>query len=156
MRDLEIPDAGIAFVRSTMAAPSRREGGGASNWSGFAPSPKMGMAIGFESGTLEYPATTKCERDDRKIAYFNQAPFIKLLYTRANGKNGGHTTRPDFLVVEADAIALVECKMESELVREAQQRPWLYERQGENWISPPGQRAAAEMGMVHWIWTEKT
>ena len=103
----------------------------------------MGMAIGFESGTLEYPATTKCERDDRKIAYFNQAPFIKLLYTRANGKNGGHTTRPDFLVVEAGEIGLVECKMEAELVRESQQRPWLYERQGVHWISPPGQRAAS-------------
>ena len=156
LRNLEIPDAGVAYVRATMTAPSRREGGGSNNWSGFAPSPKMGMAIGFESGTLEYPATTKCERDDRKIAYFNQAPYIKLLYTRANGKNGGHTTRPDYLVVEAGAIGLVECKMEAELVRESQQRPWLYERQGDHWISPPGQRAAAEMGLTHWVWTEKT
>jgi putative transposase len=156
MRDLEIPDAGVAYVRSTMSAPSRREGGGASNWSGFAPSAKMGLAIGFESGTLEYPATTKCERDDRKIAYFNQAPYIKLLYTRADGKNGGHTTRPDYLVVEAGEIGLVECKMEAELVRESQLRPWLYQRRGEHWVSPPAERAAAEMGMSHWIWTEKT
>lgn len=156
MRDLEIPDAGVAYTRATMAAPSRREGGGASNWSGFAPSPKMGLAIGFESGTLEFPATTKCERDDCKIAYFNQAPYIKLLYTRSNGKNGGHNTRPDFLVVQADALALVECKMEAELIREAELRPWLYERQSDHWVSPPGQRAAAEMGMVHWIWTEKS
>ena len=156
MRDLEIPDSGIAYVRAAMAAPSRREGGGASNWSGFAPSAKMGLAIGFESGTLEYPATTKCERDDRKIAYFNQAPYIKLRYTRTNGKNGGHTTRPDYLVVETGVIGLVECKMEAELVRESQLRPWLYEREGEHWVSPPAQRAAAEMGMSHWIWTEKT
>lgn len=156
LRDLQIPDAGVAYVRATMATPSRREGGGASNWHGFAPSPKMGMAIGFESGTLEYPATTKCERDEAKIAYFNQAPYIKVTYTRANGKKGGHSTRPDFLVVEQGVIALVECKMEAELLRECQQRPWLYQREGDHWVCPPGQRAAAEMGFSHWVWTEKT
>ena len=156
LRDLAISPEGVAYVRATMDAPSRREGGGANNWSGFDPSRKMGLSMGFESATLEYPALTKCERDPLKIAYFNQAHGLKYVYVRENGRKGGHVARPDLLVVEAGVIAVVECKMEAELLRKSKSQPWLYQRLGDQWICPPGRAAAAALGMQHWVWTERT
>ncbi len=65
---------GHVYVRAAAVMPSRRVRSTPKSSSGTYPSRKLGVAVAFESRTLELPTVTTLENDDDVIGYFDQPP----------------------------------------------------------------------------------
>jgi len=155
MDRLDIPKLGRTFVEQALLAPSRMTGAARRNLSGRYPSTRMGVTIQFESGTLELPAVDELEHDETVVGFCDQTPKIKLSYQGASGKNKSYLVTPDFLVIRASRVFLVECKPLDVVRRKAEVEPGLYAYEGGKWTCPPAQREAAHMGFEHELWTEE-
>lgn len=152
---LNIPKLGRAFVEQALLAPSRMTGAARRNLSGRYPSTRMGVTIQFESGTLELAAIDELEHDTSVVAYCDQTPKIKLSYRGVDGRAKSYLVTPDFLVIRAGRLVLVECKPLEVVRRKAESDPGLYAYADGTWICPPAQREAADRGFEHELWTEE-
>jgi putative transposase len=152
---LNIPKLGRTFVEQALLAPSRMTGAARHNLSGRYPSTRMGVTIQFESGTLELPAIDELEHDRSVIGYCDQTPKIKLSYRGADGRTKSYLVTPDFLVIRAGRLVLVECKPIEVVRRKAASDPDLYTYADGSWICPPAQREAGDRGFEHELWTEE-
>lgn len=135
----------ILEIRSS--EPTRRVKSGSKNVSGFFPSRKMGKTIQFESHTLELAGIFEKEHDINVLEYYDQ-PSIFVLNYQVNGKNRGHTYRPDFFVVSSDWIGWEEWKTEQELVELSVKNPNRYLKDKDGvWRCPPAENYAEQFGL---------
>lgn len=148
--DNKINNEGCAFIKNIREGdPSRKVGGGTCNVHGFYSSQKMGRTIQFESHSVELPYIYELEHDDNVVEFYDQPALIKLIYVAASGKNVGHNTKPDYLVIENNCGKLVECKTEEQLEKLAIKSPNKYIRdENGNWRCPPGEEFAAKLGLT--------
>lgn len=153
LEELKIPKLGQTFVEQALLAPSRMTGAARRSLSGRYPSRRMGVTIQFESGTLELPTIDELEHDESVVAYCDQTPKIKLSYI-SDGKAKSYLVTPDFLVIRATGLTLVECKPLAVIRRKAETDPGLYALVNGRWTCPPAQREAADRGFEHELWTE--
>jgi len=110
----------LALVQAARENPPRRRVGGtrfravASHF----PSPKMGCTIQAESRTGELPLVHRLELDDDVIEYYDQ-PFSVIVSAIRRGRRQPWTYTPDFLVLRAETIEVIE----------ARPAKWIFENQ---------------------------
>jgi putative transposase len=146
--------AARAQIEAAREKPSRTTRGAAGNVTGVYPSRKNGVTIRFESHKVELPCIVEMEHRAVVIAYFDQPTPIKLTYLLPNGRNYSTYHTPDFLKIERDRIAFVECKDEAQLEKLSVSMPNRYVRTPDGaWHCPPGQQAAAAFGFEYEVWS---
>ncbi|GHO67429.1 transposase [Ktedonobacter sp. SOSP1-52] len=139
----------IKYIRSS--DPSRRVRSASGNVSGGYSSHKMGFTIQFESHKNELPYIHQTEHNADVLEYYDQPPFIKLSYTLQKGERAGRQVAfnytPDFFLIKKDSVGWVECKMEEELLKLAEEHPERYLRDEDGqWRCPPGEEYAKQFG----------
>jgi putative transposase len=143
--------ARAVITRIRTSPPSRRVQSRAGNVSGCYPSRKMGFGIQFESRRNELAAITLMEHDPAVLEYYDQPERIKLTYQGPRKRVSVRHT-PDFFVLREDGVGWVECKMEEDLIRFAQQHSQRYVRAtDETWTCPPGVAYAKSVGLSYWL-----
>ncbi len=144
----------IHQIRSSQ--PVRSTAGKRGNITGVFPSIKMGVGIQFESHKLELAGIWEKELDEKVLEYYDQPSKLKLNYTKANGKKGGHLYTPDFFVIEENWIGWEEWKQEEDLMRLAKERPHLYMKDSDDkWRLPPAEKAAEKFGLSFRVHSSK-
>lgn len=142
--------------RIRSSPPARRVRGRVSNVSGRYPSIKMGVSIQFESHRVELWAIYAMERDDNVLEYYDQPTHIQLHYRSRSGRKTSPWHTPDFLVIRRDGIAFEEWKPAEFLEEGAERMPERYQREpGGGWGCPPGEAAAAALGLTYRVRTSK-
>jgi putative transposase len=141
----------IARIRSS--PPSRLVRSAAGNVSGRYPSKKMGCSIQYESYKNELPFIYHLEHEALVLEFYDQPEKIKLTYQ--NKDSTRHVTAwhtPDFFVLQEKDVGWIECKMEEDLVRLAEQNPHRYVHNTDGtWSCPPGEAYARSMGLFYKI-----
>ncbi len=141
-------EALVTAIRSS--PPVRRVRGRASNVTGRYPSPKMGVAIQFESQHVELWAIYGMERDDDVLEYYDQPSRIPLRY---RAKSGWQTTQwhtPDFFVLRRESAGWEEWKPAQSLDTLAGSMPARYQQAGTGqWRCPPGEAYAEQFGLTY-------
>lgn len=150
-----LPAEGREYLRQAAEAPSRRVRSTVKSMSGGFPSTKMGVSIGFESRTLEFPAVRMLEHDESVVAFFDQAPPLTVRYKRGS-RLRCYLQRPDFLVVRDDVVILIECKPLAQIAVRNARDPDFYVQRGGRWFCPALQEAARPLGLQHEVWTEES
>jgi putative transposase len=136
--------------RVRKSPPSRTVRGGHGNRSGRYPSQKMGVTIQFESATVELPNIILWEFDPHVLEFWDQPEQIKVSFTLPDGKKQSHWITPDFLLLEGDKCGWIECKKEEELIRLAEEKPYLFSRTEDGvWHYLPGEEKAKEYGLFY-------
>lgn len=146
----EMPEAGKAYIQRVRTSPPSRKAGNnhGSNVIGSYPSRKMGVTINFESHKCELPAIHLHERDDAVLEYWDQPESIKISYPGKTRKTDSFLYTPDFLVLRTGGAVLQEWKNEKDLVAQSVKAPNRYvKRDDGGWSCPPGEAAAAELGL---------
>lgn len=116
---------------------------------------KMGREISTESRHVEFPAALGYEYDTAVLEYYPQPCELKLeIESEDDGEPHRITHYPDFLVIRANRIELVEWKTEGKLSALAQKYPWRYRQNADGrWTAPSIERQLAEWGLVYRIQT---
>lgn len=159
LRSLGLPEPGIARVRRAFADdPGRAVRSGALNVSGIYPSRKMGCTIQFESRTMELPTIVRLEHDATILAYVDQ-PAGGINYQH-RGVDGGATfpvqLKPDFLVLETDAVYYVDVEPEAGLRDLMAKHPGFVTQDADGRFHRPGAEAAlADLRIGYRIVTER-
>ena len=154
VKQINLPIAGKQYVLQALAAPSRSTGGGHSNLSGQYTSLRMGVTLSFESGELELSTADELEADLNAVAWFDQAPKIKITY-QGKKRKVGYFIKPDWLVLYPSRGVMVECKPLAVIRERAESDPNLYVQKDGIWTSPPAQESAAKLGFEYELWTEE-
>ncbi|MEJ8676931.1 DDE-type integrase/transposase/recombinase, partial [Chromobacterium amazonense] len=139
-----------AIERVRNALPSRRVRSSASNVACRFPSQKMGYVIQAESHHNELGAIYMWEHDPSVHEFYDQPEPIKLSY-QIGQRTVAYSHTPDFFLLSDDFTGWVECKTESELLRLAEKHPQRFQKINGEWISPPGQAYAAQVGLGYVI-----
>lgn len=147
-------ETATAIQRIRSSQPSRRVRGRASNVSGRYPSVKMGRSIQFESQHVELWAIYAMERDDDVLEYYDQPTRIQLHYKSRSGRKTSPWHTPDFLVIRRSGISFEEWKAADSLEPLTERMPDRYQHDPrEGWSCPPGEAAAATMGLAYRVRT---
>ncbi|MBP4049124.1 DDE-type integrase/transposase/recombinase [Chromobacterium violaceum] len=134
----------IERVRSN--PPSRRVRSSAGNVACRFPSKKMECVIQAESHHNELGAIYLWERDPDVYEFYDQPDPIKLSYT-AESRKISYMHTPDFFLISENFTGWVECKLESKLQSLAKKYPQRFQKINGEWVSPPGQAYAAQVGL---------
>lgn len=137
--------------------PVRRVTSRRGNVCGRFPSRKMGHTVQYDSRHVENVYAVSCEYSEDVLEYWDQPTTIKIKYRKKNERMVGHLHTPDFLVIENDAIYLVECKTTQELEVVATETPARYCKNNDGiWVSHAGIEAASVYGMGYRVKTPET
>ena len=140
----------IARIRSS--PPSRLVQSAAGNVSGRYPSQKMTCSIQFESHRDELAFIYRMEHDPDVLEFYDQPGRIKLTYRSKKERQVGVLHTPDFFVLRQASCGWVECKMEDDLLRLAEQQPHRYVRNADGtWSCPPGEEYTAPLGLFYQV-----
>jgi len=154
VKNINLPIAGRQYVQQALAAPSRSTGGGHSNLSGQYTSPRMGVTLSFESSELELSTADELEADLNAVAWFDQAPKLKITY-QGKKRKVGYYIKPDWLVLYPNRGVITECKPLAVIRERAESDPNLYVLKDGVWTCPPAQESAAKLGFEYQLWTEE-
>jgi len=106
-------------------------------------SKKMGISIGTESRTVEFPAVVQYEHDHRVLEYYPQPCQLDL--THPNRRQ--HI--PDFLCIMNDQILIEEWRTEKRLEKLATKYPGRYLKENDIWRDAEMENHLAEMGITY-------
>lgn len=154
---LNLQTIAIQYVQRVRASgPSRKVRCGPNNVVAKYPSRKMNRMVSAESHTVELAFIYQLEYDRDVVEYHAQPSPIKLAYTAASGRPTAVIHTPDFLVLKADEVGLVECKTEDDLQKLAITQPGRYRPALEGgWRCPPGEVAASTLGLSYRVWSSR-
>lgn len=153
LSSLGLPLKARSYVMRALQNPSRRVRSTRKSGSGSYPSRKMGVTIGFESLTIEFPMVIHLEFDSEVLAYVDQPPQIKIAY-RSGKRTKAYNQTPDFLVIRRGECVLVECKPLAKIHERNEKDPGFYVKERGRWVCPAAQDGAAEFSLSHEMWTE--
>lgn len=117
------------------------------------PSSKMGVNIPHESA-LDAEFMRQCESSPKVKEYYPQGPRLNYRYRAANGLPIWASMVPDFVVIEADRVVLVETNTEQAMCDLIRRFPGRYAYKYGRWTSPPAAKVAAKLGFDYEIHTE--
>ena len=141
-----VMDKGRAFIEKAIKKPERRVGGGRSVCARI-PSRKMRRGIQAESWSVELPFVEKCEYDPDVQFILCQPGVLHVAIRDKLGRNRPIRYVPDYLVLDGDGFALVECKPAQKLEQDVARDYPRYVQDGASWRWPAAERAAAELGL---------
>lgn len=137
------------------AAPVRSVAGGNINVPGKYSSQKMGMAIQFESHTLELAGVMEMEFSDSVLEYYDQPFTLKLDYIKHTGKRIVIYNTPDYFIIKPKFAGFIEFKPEQRLVELSSKDPVRYCKDENGiWRHPPAEIAAQKLGLSYKIKTD--
>lgn len=140
-------------VRAGASSRVLRSGGQKTINQSLYPSKKMGVNIQYESAA-EADFVHLFEFSPKVNEYYSQGPCLKYRYPGGNGKLIWKSTIPDFVVVEADRVVLVDIETEESMRNLVMRFPGRYEFKDGRWTCPPAAKQAAKLGFVYEIRTE--
>lgn len=151
--DLGIDQPGIDYIHKALEKPSRRVGDHApANVVGQYFSYKQDLMIQTESHGKELPTILRWEFDNAVYAYRCQPPSIDITRTDKNGKRIKHLYTPDFLVITATEVFVVEVKPESQLLRLKNKYPGQWIQASDKnltWCFQPAAEAFEQLGISY-------
>ena len=151
-QSLNLSDRAQTLIRTIRSSePERRVRSAAGNVSGFYPSRKMGRTIQFESHRNELAAVLEMEHDPDVIEFYDQPKSIKLNYQSKSGRALGVIHTPDYFVIRTTSAAWIECKMQEQLLKLAEDQPhrFRFDPGANVWRCPPGENYAAQFGLYY-------
>ena len=152
----QLPQRGRDLVvHAVTHPPVRRVGGGAGNVVVRYASMKMGCVVQAESRSVELAFVEGCEHDPRVRFYLCQPLSLEVRAVNAKGHRSRRQYVPDFLVLDDDGFALIECKPVSKLEKDALRPSPRFKRDASGWSYPAAQEAAAEFGLQHRVFTSE-
>ena len=116
-------------------------------------SPKMREVVTCESATVEYQFALQQDHDPHVLGYFSQPCELELCY-QGRSRVQRVLSAPDFLVLTPSFVGFYESKSRQWLEREARRcsKRWCWDEE-RGWHSPPGEEAAARLGLGYRVWT---
>ena len=116
-------------------------------------SSKMCEVVTCESATVEYLFALQQDHDPDVLGYFSQPCELELCY-QGRSRVQRDLSAPDFLVLTPSFVGFYECKSRQWLEREARRcsKRWCWDEE-RGWHSPPGEEAAARLGLGYRVWT---
>lgn len=150
------PKAKNLVLEARIKAPVREVASRGGNVITAIASRKMQRQIHTESRHIEFQAALRYEYDLAVLEYFPQPCELKLeVIDEVTGEIHKVQHFPDFLLLRADRVELVEWKSEAKLERLAERYPWRYIRDDEGrWAAPGIERLLGEWGIVYRICTD--
>ena len=133
--------------------PVRRVGSGRGNVVVRYPSRKMGRVVQAESRNVELAFVLRCESDPSVVFYLCQPATLAVYVVDTRGRRRRIHHVPDYLVLDADGFAFVECKSADELARDAARPSPRFVRDGDRWRWPAAEEAAAELGLAYRVFS---
>ena len=119
--EINLPDLGRELVLEAFSnEPARLATAGKKNVAGAFPSEKVGCAIQWEARSTERYFVYRCEYSGDVFLFLCQPIVFEVEYRDARGRRRTRRCTPDYFVLRADGVYLVECKTEKELQREHQ------------------------------------
>lgn len=91
----------------------------------------------------------RCEYSDDVLVYLCQPHTEKVMVRDRNGRRPRRPYTPDYLVLDADGFAFVECKPLKDVQNGAQGLYPRYVRDGARWRFPAAESAFAKYGIAH-------
>ena len=156
-RRFGVTEKGREFVlRALTGEPERRVGGGSHNVIVRFASQKMKRVIQAESRTVELAFVELCEYDPKVRLYLCQPGKLFVRSRNAKGCLVGHWVTPDYLVLDDEGFALVECKPVAALRRNAASANPRFIRDASGWRWLAAEQAAAELGLGFRIFSSET
>ena len=151
-----LPPTGRKLVLDALQGdPVRRVGGGRGNVAVRYPSRKMGVVIQAESRNVELAFVHRCESDPAVDFYLCQPATLSVYVIDTRGRRPRVQHVPDYLVLDGDGFAFVECKSIDELARDADRPSPRFVRDGDRWRWPAAEEAAAELGLAYRIFSSE-
>jgi putative transposase len=150
---LQLPQATRTLLTEIRSSPPvRKVRSRVGNVTGRYPSPKMGVAIQFESHQVELWALYAMECDDNVLEYYEQPLRLPLRYQAASGRHTTQWHTPDFCVLRQDGVTFEEWKAGDALEALAVAMPHRYQRDaGGAWRCPPGEAWAEPLGVRYHV-----
>ena len=151
-----LPPRGRKLVLDALQGdPVRRVGGGRGNVAVRYASRKMGMVIQAESRNVELAFVQRCESDPGVVFYLCQPATLSVYIVDTQNRRRRIPHVPDYLVLDGDWLAFVECKSADELARDAERMSPRFVRDGDRWRWPAAEEAAAEFGLAYRIFSSE-
>jgi putative transposase len=150
------PKAKNLVLEARIKAPVREVASRGGNVITVIASRKMQRQISTESRHIEFQAALRYEYDPLVLEYYPQPCELKLeVIDEVTGEIHKVQHFPDFLLLRADRVELVEWKSQAKLERLAERYPWRYSRDKEGrWAAPGIERQLAERGIIYRICTD--
>ena len=151
-----LPPRGRQLVLDALQGdPVRRVGGGRGNVVVRHSSRKMGCVVQAESRNVELAFVLRCESDPSVVFYLCQPATLSVYVVDTRGRRRRVHHVPDYLVLDEDGFAFVECKSADELARDADRPSPRFVREGDRWRWPAAEDAAAELGLTYRIFSSE-
>lgn len=150
------PKAKNLVLEARIKSPVREVASRGGNVITVIASRKMSRQIHTESRHIEFQAALRYEYEPTVLEYYAQPCELKLeVIDEVTGEIHKIQHFPDFLLLRADRVELVEWKSEAKLERLAERYPWRYSRDAEGrWAAPGIERQLGEWGLVYRICTD--
>ena len=151
-----LPPTGRKLVLDALrGAPVRRVGGGRGNVVVRYASPKMGCVIQAESRNVEFAFVQRCESDPAVVFYLCQPATLSVYVVDTRGRRRRIHHVPDYLILDGDGFALIECKSADEIARDADRPSPRFVRDVDRWRWPDAEEAAAELGLKYRVFSSE-
>ena len=151
-----LPPTGRKLVLAALQGdPVRRVGGGRGNVAVRYASRKMRVVIQAESRNVELGFVQRCESDPDVVFYLCQPAMLSVYVVDTRGRRRRIQHVPDYLVLDGDGFAFVECKSADELARDADRPSPRFVRDGDRWRWPAAEEAAAELGLKYRVFSSE-
>ena len=151
-----LPPLGRKLVLDALQGdPVRRVGGGRGNVVVRYASRKMGVVIQAESRNVELAFVQRCESDPGVAFYLCQPTTLSVYIVDTRGRRRRIQHVPDYLILDGDGLAFVECKSVDELARDAERPSPRFVRDGDRWRWPAAEEAATELGLKYRVFSSE-
>ena len=138
------------------ATPVRRVGGGRGNVVVRYASRKMRCVVQAESRNVELAFVQRCESDPDVVFYLCQPATLSVSVVDKRGRRRRRIQHvPDYLVLDGDGFAFVECKCADDLARDAARPHPRFVRDADRWRWPAAGEAAAELGLKYRVFSSE-
>ena len=151
-----LPPTGRKLVLDALQGdPVRRVGGGRGNVAVRYASRKMRCVVQAESRNVELAFVQRCESDPGVVFYLCQPATLSVYVVDTRGRRRRIRHVPDYLVLDGDGLAFVECKSADELLRDAGRASPRFARDGDRWRWPAAEEAAGELGLKYRVFSSE-
>lgn len=151
-----LPPTGRKLVLDALRGdPVRRVRGGRGNVVVRYASRKMRCVVQAESRNVELAFVQRCESEPGVVFYLCQPATLSVHIVDTRGRRRRIQHVPDYLVLDGDGFAFVECKSADELARDAARPHPRFVRDGDRWRWPDAEEAAAELGLKYRVFSSE-